>query len=96
MRWRVIAVPAVFYSRSLWLVMLEMTMFFMLQPLSEFAEIHKTARELGLGENIRINLSRATRSSGRNDVYSIDSDKQLELELPSILNGTDRLLRKYN
>lgn len=31
--------------------------------------------------------------SGHQERYTIDTDKQLELEMPSILNGTDKLLK---
>ena len=59
---------------------------------SEFAALDSTAKELGLGENIAIKLNRGSRVSGRQERYTIDTDKQLELEMPSILNGTDKLL----
>ena len=55
-----------------------------------------TAKELGLDENIIIKLNRGSRTSGRQERYSIESDKQLELEIPSILNGVDKLLCKCN
>ena len=61
---------------------------------SEFAALDSTAKELGLGENIAIKLNRGSRVSGRQERYTIDTDKQLELEMPSILNGTDKLLSK--
>ena len=61
---------------------------------SEFAALDSTAKELGLGENIAIKLNRGSRVSGRQESYTIDTDKQLELEMPSILNGTDKLLSK--
>ena len=61
---------------------------------SEFAALDSTAKELGLGENIAIKLNRGSRVSGRQERYTIDTDKQLELEMPSILNGTDELLSK--
>lgn len=54
-----------------------------------------TAKELGLGENIAVKLNRGSRISGRQERYTIDTDKQLELEIPSILNGVDKLLSKY-
>ena len=55
-----------------------------------------TARELGLGENIAIKLNRGSRVSGRQERYTTDTDKQLELEMPSILNETDKLLSRIN
>ena len=61
---------------------------------SEFAALDSTAKELGLGENIAIKLNRGSRVSGRQERYTIDTDKQLELEMPSILDGTDKLLSK--
>ena len=61
---------------------------------SEFAALDSTAKELGLGENIAIKLNRGSRVSGCQERYTIDTDKQLELEMPSILNGTDKLLSK--
>lgn len=54
-----------------------------------------TAKELGIGENIAVKLNRGSRISGRQERYTIDTDKQLELEIPSILNGVDKLLSKY-
>lgn len=53
-----------------------------------------TAKELGLGENIAIKLNRGSRVSRRQERYTTDTDKQLELEMPSILNETDKLLSK--
>lgn len=53
-----------------------------------------TAKELGLGENIAIKLNRGSRVSVRQERYTTDTDKQLELEMPSILNETDKLLSK--
>lgn len=55
-----------------------------------------TAKELGLGENIAIKLNRGSRVSGRQERYTTDTDKQLELEMPSILNETDKLLSRIN
>ena len=62
----------------------------------EFAGLHVTAKELGLGENIIIKLNRGSCASGCQERYSIESDKQLELEILSILNGLDKLLCKCN
>ena len=59
----------------------------------KFAGLHVTAKELGLGGNIIIKLNRGSRTSGRQERYSIESDKQLELEIPSILNGVDLLIK---
>ena len=61
---------------------------------SEFAALDSTAKELGLGDHIVIKLNRGSRMSGRQERYTIDTDKQLELEMPSILNGADQLLSK--
>ncbi|XP_022790217.1 uncharacterized protein LOC111329715 isoform X2 [Stylophora pistillata] len=58
----------------------------------EFAALDSTAKELGIGENIAVKLNRGSRISGRQERYTIDTDKQLELEIPSILNGVDKLL----
>ena len=60
---------------------------------SEFAGLHKTALELGLGsrENLMISLNRGSKSSGRLERHSINTDKQLQLDLPLILDGSDRL-----
>ena len=55
---------------------------------------YSAANELGLGENIAIKLNRGSRVSGRQERYTTDTDKQLELEMPSILNETDKLLSK--
>lgn len=55
-----------------------------------------TANELGLGENIAIKLNRGSRVSERQERYTTDTDKQLELEMPSILNETDKLLSRIN
>lgn len=62
---------------------------------SEFAALDSTAKELGLGDNIAVKLNRGSRISGRQERYTIDTDKQLELEIPSILIGVDKLLSKY-
>ena len=62
---------------------------------SEFAALDSTAKELGLGENIAVKLNRGSRISGRQERYMIGTDKQLELEIPSILSGVDKLLSKY-
>ena len=61
---------------------------------SEFAALDSTANELGLGEIIAIKLNRGSRVSERQERYTTDTDKQLELEMPSILNETDKLLSK--
>ncbi|XP_074632929.1 uncharacterized protein LOC141891808 [Acropora palmata] len=58
----------------------------------EFAALDSTAKELGLGENIAVKLNRGSRISGRQERYTIGTDKQLELEIPSILSGVDKLL----
>ena len=59
--------------------------------ISEFAS---TLKEPRLGKNIAVKLNRGSRISGRQERY-IDSDKQLELEIPSILIGVGKLLSKY-
>ena len=51
-----------------------------------------TAKELGLGENIAVKLNRGSRISGCQERYTIGTDKQLELEISSILSGVDKLL----
>ena len=40
-------------------------------------------------------MQRETKQDGRTERISIDTDRQLDLELPSIENGTDKLQSKY-
>ena len=61
----------------------------------EFAGLSMTAKELGLGEHVIIKLNRGSRVSGRQERYSIETDSQLQLEMPSILSGVDKLLCEY-
>ena len=51
-------------------------------------------KELRLGKNIAVKLNRGCRISGRQERY-IDTDKQLELEIPSMLIGVGKMLSKY-
>ena len=53
--------------------------------------MRETAKKLGLGESLDIQLNRETKTSGRTERISIGTDGQLALELPSIVSGTDRL-----
>ena len=40
-------------------------------------------------------FKRESKKDGRTERISIETDKQLELEIPSILTGQDKLQRKY-
>ena len=59
--------------------------------LCEFAGFRTVAKEQGLGDNICLKLKRENKGAGKATCYAIDTDEQLNLELPSIVNGTDVL-----
>ena len=40
-------------------------------------------------------IQRETKQDGRTERISIETDRQLDLELPSTENGTDKLQSKY-
>lgn len=61
------------------------------QELCEFAGFKEVAKEPGLGDNITLKLKRESKIAGKSTCFAIDTDKQLRLELPSILTGNDTL-----
>ncbi|XP_022787694.1 uncharacterized protein LOC111327719 [Stylophora pistillata] len=61
------------------------------ESICEFAGIKSTAKTLGLGDNLRVELNRETKKDGRTERISIETDQQLELELPPILTRCDKL-----
>lgn len=58
---------------------------------SDYADIRGNAKRLGLGEALSISLNRETRCDGRTERIAIATNMQLELELPSIVSGIDKL-----
>jgi len=68
---------------------------FIFVSFSERAGIRQMAQALGLGDNVTVSLNRETKQNGRAERISIETDHQLELEWPLILNGSDKLQRKY-
>ena len=53
------------------------------------------AKKIGLGECLDIKLARLQKSDRGPTCYAINTDSQLQLELPSIQNGDDTLQCKY-
>ena len=53
------------------------------------------AKQLGLGESIEVKLARIDKSdASRCQCFAINTDLQVELEMPSIRNGSDTLQGK--
>ncbi|CAB3990798.1 Hypothetical predicted protein, partial [Paramuricea clavata] len=61
------------------------------ETVCEQAAIRGIAKSLGLGTNLQVELNRETKKDGRTERISIETNYQLELELPSILYGKDKL-----
>lgn len=55
------------------------------------------AKNIGLGSHIELKLARLDKSdsSKESQCYSINTDAQVVLEMPSIRTGTDTLQGKY-
>ena len=64
----------------------------MKNSVTEFAGLRETAKKLGLGDSVDIQLNKETKTNGRTERISIERDKQLALEMPTIINKTDKLL----
>ena len=63
---------------------------------SQFGGIHDVAKSIGLGNQITIKLmARLDKSDGKGALcFAINTDGQVNLELPSIRTGKDMLQRK--
>ena len=59
--------------------------------LCEFAGSRAVVKEEGLGDKIFLKLKRENKVGGKATCNAIDTDEQLKLEIPSIVNGTDVL-----
>ena len=57
----------------------------MKNSVTEFAGLKETAKKLGLGDSVDIQLNRETKTNGRTERISIETDKQLALEMPTIV-----------
>ena len=62
---------------------------------SNFGGWRTVAKQLGLGESIEVKLARIDKSdASRCQCFAINTDLQVELEMPSIRNGSDTLQGK--
>jgi len=62
---------------------------------SNFGGVREGVKKMGLGENVDLKLARLDKTNVKGtQCFSINTDLQVDLEMPSIRNGCDMLQGK--